>query len=283
MRGRGRRQLKHSGNLSTATKKSEESARNKDDCEKMFRLRVIENLTTMFCLTCLTVTMSCLAQGVKVSLASQDGPFVVKIVGYDEALQYAVEYDLAPSGSSPKVLSRVKQEPNTKVDFLAVLLRELDRRREVRRQAVKTLNLPSLRDARWVNPSPDGKYLFVGFDDPSRDVMRHAVVLKAADLKIIKEFKLSGSRDIRDSEWSADSQFLAVLETSERFSLSPRDLLYLLASHPILLNTFFVHFLNVGSGGLTETLVAKDVRYGTGIVTRASDRAGLGNKPNTKR
>lgn len=247
----------------------------------MLRVTVIENSIMMFFFTCLTAVVVNLADGKKLSPASQNEPFVVQIVGYDQELQYAVKYGVVPSGSAPTLLSTVKQQANTEFDVPAVLGRELRRRREARREAVKKFNLPSLKGAKWVNPSPNGKYLFVGFEDPSRDVMRHAAVLKASDLAMIREFTLTGSRYIVDSEWSADSQFLAVLETSERYSLAPRDLILLLLSHPVPLNTFSVNFMHVGSGVVTKTFVVKDVPYATAIISRAGDKIGLETKPYT--
>lgn len=227
------------------------------------------NLTTMLPLTFLALLTVSLSYGAELSPTSQNRPFVVKIVGYDQDnVQYAAEYRVAPSDLTPKILSTVKRQSNTETDLSVPLLRELNGRRELRRQATKKFDLTLPRPVKWVNPSPDGKYLFVGFEDPSVDVMRNAVVLKAANFEMIKEFKLKGRSFLLDSEWSSDSLFLAVLETSERYSKSLRGLLYLLLSHPVPLDTLYVNFVNVRSGKVTKILIAKDVPYGTEIITR---------------
>jgi hypothetical protein len=200
-------------------------------------------------------------------------PFIVKLVGYDqEKREFISEYRIAPSDTKSRLLSKVERDLKTKPNFFGLILRDLNQRRELRRNTLKTLKLGPFTHAKWVNPSPDGRYLLLGFEDPAGEVMTNALIINAADLSAIKEFKMTGGHYILDSEWSANSQLLAILETDERYSKSFVDLISLLLSHPKPLNTISVTFVDVSSGSSTRMQVEKDVRFGTAVITRQATK-----------
>lgn len=207
-----------------------------------------------------------------VAIAAAGDSFLVKVVGYDQALLFAADYRVAPSGSAAELVSSKKQQPGAQADFLAVLLRELRQRREARKQALTQFKLTALGAAKWVNPSPDGNYLLVGFEDPFLEAMKRVVVVRASNLEQLKEFSAKGREFFVDSQWSSDSRFLAILETHERWSLSARDLAYLLLSHGVPLETFYVNVLSVESRAVTRIPVVRDVRHGESIVTLPQDK-----------
>lgn len=241
----------------------------------------MKTAATVVLFTCVVAPMAFLTQQAKADLVSDHETFVVTIIGYDQAVRYSVEYGVTPSRSTPEVLSPIKRQAKGETDLSVWPLRELERRREERRQAAKNFKFRFTEAVKWVNPSPDGRYLLVGFEDPRLEVMSRAIALRASNFEPLKEwkFKFWSRGYIEDSEWSSDSRVLAVLETSERWSLAPRDLLFALAGHAALLETFFVNFVSVSSGEVVRQLIIKDVRYGTAIITRAGDRTKTRTQP----
>jgi len=227
--------------------------------------------SAVFLVLFLTVVMVSFVHGASLGTPTQNQTLLVKVRGFDDGLEFLSHYRVNVVKATAERISTVRQQPNTPRELSGRLMRELTGREEARRQAIKHFNLPKIPKAKWVSPSPDGKRIIVGFEDPLAYVMRNLVVVEAGSLKKIREFTYSGSNYILDVEWSSDSQVVAILETKERNSLAPLHLLYWLSGHGVLLETISVKLFNIGSGDVYKTLIGKDIKFGTGVITRAND------------
>lgn len=193
----------------------------------------------------LTVVMVSFVRGASLAMTTQNQTLLVKVVGFDDGLEFLSHYRVIVVKTTAERISTVRQQPNTPRELFGWLLREKKGREEARRQAIEKFNLTKIPNAKWVSPSPDGKRIIVGFEDPLFDVMRNLVVLEAGSLKKIREFTYSGSNYILDVEWSSDSQVVAILQTKERYNLAPLHLLYWLSGHGVLFETISVKLFKI--------------------------------------
>ena len=235
-------------------------------------------ITTMISTLFLLSGPLSLLSGGSLPTPMENQSFLVKVVGgTGEDREFLTQYRIRAPDAAPEIISSVKEQPDSPRELFAVLSREQASRETMRRQSLKKYNLTALPSAKWVAPSPDGKRLLVGFEDRLQNTMRNVVVIEAGSLKTIKNFSYSGSTYILDAEWSSDSQIVAILYTRERRSMSSLvDILQLL-SGGVPLNTIGVNFFNVSSGAISDVLIAKDVRRGGSVITRASDETKTGN------
>ena len=146
--------------------------------------------TTLLIRLVLTLVLSCLVGDVNAESTSGNQEFLVKIVGYENDNESVTQYLLDARSVSPKVVSTLTQaaHPPPSNSYYASLSRERKEREEARRNSVAKFNLRSLPGARWVRSSPDGKYLFLGFEGTWADILRRVLVVDSTSLTLVREF-----------------------------------------------------------------------------------------------
>jgi hypothetical protein len=130
----------------------------------------------------------------------------------------------------------------------------------------------------WIDLSPDCKFAFAGHGS-YYGPMKNGVLGGRFPWTPLAEFKEPEDWVIEDVAWSADSQFLVVLEGRQRFSNSPLGILGRSMGHGIPLMTFFVTTVNTTTGIKRRTEIVKDVRYGTAYVYGAESKCPREKRP----
>lgn len=199
--------------------------------------------------------------GVRPAFAQQALRLVV--ANYEEAW----EFRLDPSAPKAELVTRSKKKAGEDQNpALVNTLRELDARRLLRRDAVAGLDANVREKVKWAEFSPDCQSVAFGYEHPEFDVLYSVVYGHARPWKKEGEFRLRDFNFIKDVAWSADSRFLIVLETEERYSRSPLGLISGLFGHPIPLETLFVTVVEIASGRRQRMKLLSDVPYGTTVL-----------------
>jgi hypothetical protein len=124
--------------------------------------------------------------------------------------------------------------------------------------------------AKWADFSPNCQYLLVGFENPFIEVMHNATLYRWDGSMPVREFRLKGY--MKDFAWSANSRFLFVLETEERYSKSLSGLFGFFIGHPIPLETLFAAIIDTSSGQIRRKRIAEAIPYGTAVFSSSSAR-----------
>ena len=133
---------------------------------------------------------------------------------------------------------------------------------------------PESKKFAWIDLSPDCKFAFVG-DESIVWPKSNGILRRRISWTPLAEFKEPKNWAIEDVGWSADSRFLVVLESRQRFSHS----LLGTAGRSIPLHTFFVTTVNTTTGMKRQIKIVKDVRYGTAFVYGAESKCPPEKKP----
>jgi hypothetical protein len=205
------------------------------------------------------------------SESKSDEPFLVWVVGIEGSVQYSTKYTISASGAPPGIVATVKPSADGRSDALADMLTRWRRREDEARALAGQLASRLPPGAKWVKISPDRQYGLVGFEDARNEALRTADLVHIASRERLKEFVFSYSKSIEDAEWSQDSRLLGVLISRERWSRSPLDLLLTILGRPTPLMTFSVSLTDARSLQARQILIATDVRYGTGMISRNVD------------
>jgi hypothetical protein len=75
------------------------------------------------------------------------------------------------------------------------------------------------------------------------------------------EWKTTHWRGVDAFAWSANSQWLAILNHSEHYSMSPVGVVSGLSGHPIPYSAVYLDLVNIRTGHVSEYLVRKHVKY----------------------
>ena len=156
---------------------------------------------------------------------------------------------------------------------IGVFYREHDDLWEARGKARDYVNMPPNVDNpeskkfAWIDLSPDCKFAFVG-DESIVWPKSNGILGRRIPWTPVAEFKELKNWAIEDIGWSADSQFLVVLESRQRFSHS----LLGIAGRSVPLHTFFVTTVNTTTGMRRRIKIIKDVRYGSAYVYGAESK-----------
>lgn len=230
------------------------------------RLRIIIIPATLVTLCTLVSAQMLTARSASNANSSNSNKMIATIVGSNEQRVHS-SFRFEAWLEIPKVsLASTKVFQSGSGDPLHVMIGNLtDREKAWRAYAQKKPD--HVVGAKWINVSPDGNYLIAGFQDPSLDVRKNAIVMRTSDRKILKEVYLGWGWGLSDADWSSDSKFLVMLESKERWSKSLKGLLYILLSHPIPLKTFYLTIVDVRSGATSRHLLVEDIAYGEGILS----------------
>ena len=185
------------------------------------------------------------------------GPFVM-IVDYERLWTYRIE-----TRGKPLLLSAVA---NT--NALAIVLKEKDKKERLRTALSSKWQKPRVQKSYWAEPSPDGKHIVLGHEDPMCNVLCSISILDSATSTSVKELHLPM---IQDVHWMPDSNVLLILEAEERYSKSPRGILFVLTGHPIPKVTLWIRTIDLRSMNEQRELLARDIEYGTGLISSNND------------
>lgn len=184
-------------------------------------------------------------------------PFVM-IADYEKLKTYRIE-----TSGKPLLLS---DAANT--NALAIVLKEKDKKERLRMASSSKWQKPRAQRSYWAEPSPDGKHIVLGHEDPMCNVLCSISILDSATSTIVKELHLPA---IQDVYWMPDSSVLLILEAEERYSKSPRGILFGLSGHPIPKATLWIRTLDLRSMNEQRELLARDIKYGTGVMSSTND------------
>lgn len=178
---------------------------------------------------------------------------VVEVANYAQSAEYRY---FVPDGPATVIASR--QDPQG--EGLKRIISGVAEQHRVGREAAAQLRWKTAPAARWASISPDKRFVLVGFEDPSSDAMKSAALLRASDQSRVAQFESEGV--IRYLQWSPDSQFIAILESTARVKKTLWGLLSAISGHPIELETFYVTSISANGQRKSRTRIANGVENG---------------------
>jgi hypothetical protein len=188
----------------------------------------------------------------------------VTVVNYDQSW----EYRFSPEDLSLNLISQTtKSEDARWPEKLPVVLRQLENKKEVRINNAKQLVAKWASGVKWAEYSQEKKYVIIGHENPVISVISNVSIFETGSGSLIKTVECDDGIYIMDIAWSVDSKYLLILKTKERWSKSIDGLFGIIFGHPIPLESFIIEVLDISSGKFSQKLIAKDIKYGEGVIS----------------
>lgn len=220
--------------------------------------RILSARVSMLCFCC-GLLVAC-AQRIPPLPDDSQTPALAVVVASEQELR---RYDLSAGDINPR-LTLVSSDPAAVSNGLIAVLSEKAEKRRVRAGHVAVCAPQLAKTVCWAYPSPDGRFVVLGFEDPLCEAPRTAELMNAEHVKVI-EISAIGALD--DVWWTPDSRHLVILDRDERYSLTPFGLLAALAGHPVPLNTYWLRIFDACTGTERRTLVAEDLPRTSAILS----------------
>lgn len=188
------------------------------------------------------------------------GTIQVRIVNFEKVL----EYELAPPAYTKMLTGESsRSSKSASTDPLKILHGELERKTKERRRLASEIQ-NTRPQIKWAERSPDGNYVVAGVEDPISTVITSASVYRMPDWKLMGDIVLNGF--LRDVLWLLNSGSVAILDGTERFSLSPTYWIRSLMGHPVPIHTCTLTLLDLPAFAARKVTIIQDFPHASALL-----------------
>jgi hypothetical protein len=184
--------------------------------------------------------------------ASGNGIFHIVIANYLQSLEYSITEQ-----NDDLILIDAKPRIEGEHDNLEEVIDNLQKKERSIQDAAKLLSGKFGASVKWANYSPNKQFVLVGFGDPSKANAISVDLVKVSDFSVISHINLE--EEVLDSQWSENSNSLAILESTVRMRKSPWGFFAALSGHPIQLKTMYVRIYDLALNREKKVKVATDI------------------------